>query len=271
MAQIVDILRSESRTLVEEFTLAAAQGKGTAQEIADFREHAVQSFVRRFYPSSYVVSKGKVTDLDGNQSNSIDCLVLNPEHPHLIDSGGKFRLIFADGCDAAVEVKPGLNRLDELHRGLAQGVSVKKIKRSKSPLLMASQKPDHIIQHSLYVPFFLFAVEAFDSQTLYEHVVKYYKDNAIPPELQLDGICVLNEGMLRHFTHSAFNPYGTSHAAGGKAGWCHEKWEDLSLLGFLLALDMAYGSVPRMTASVIGRVLRRASGTIMLRYVGDGA
>ena len=57
-----------------EEVLASAQGRGTPQEVADFRENSVQAFIRRFYPSSYVVSKGKVTDVDGNQSNSIDCL-----------------------------------------------------------------------------------------------------------------------------------------------------------------------------------------------------
>ena len=51
-------------------------------------------------------------------------------------------------------------------------------------------------------------LEAFDTQTLYEHVVKYYKDNAIPLDLQVDGICVLNEGILKNFKHAQFNPYG---------------------------------------------------------------
>lgn len=127
MTTLIEILKKEGKTLSEEFKVASSQGDGTSQEIADFRENAVHDFIERYYPSSHIISKGKITDLDGSQSNSIDCLILNPAHPNLIDSKGKFRLIFSDGCDAAIEVKPDLARTDEIHRGLAQGVSVKKV------------------------------------------------------------------------------------------------------------------------------------------------
>ena len=123
MSQLFEILKAEGRKIVEEFNLASQQGEGTPQEVADFRENAIQDFVKRFFPQSYIVSKGKVTDLDGKQSNSIDCLILNPAHPHLIDSKGKFRIIFADGCDAAIEVKPDLASTNELKRSLKQCIS----------------------------------------------------------------------------------------------------------------------------------------------------
>lgn len=96
LSQLLDILKAEGRAITEEFNLASKQGEGTPQEVADFRENAVQSFIARFYPQNFVVSKGKITDLDGAQSDSIDCLLLNPAHPHLVDSKGKFRLIFAE-------------------------------------------------------------------------------------------------------------------------------------------------------------------------------
>ena len=83
MSQVIEIIKSEGKTIADEFKLASKQGFGTAQEIADFREHTVQSFLARFYPNSYIVSKGKVTDLEGKQSNSIDCLILNPAHTKL--------------------------------------------------------------------------------------------------------------------------------------------------------------------------------------------
>lgn len=116
MTRLLNLLKAEGRRILEEFELASEQGQGTAQEIAHFRENAVQDFISRFYPASHVISKEKITDLEGNQSNSIDCLILNPAHPKLVDAQGKFRLMFADGCDAAIEVKPDLARYDELCR-----------------------------------------------------------------------------------------------------------------------------------------------------------
>ena len=170
MNQLLEILKAEGRRILEEFALASEQGDGTPQEIADFRENVVQDFVSRFYPASHVVSKGKVTDLEGYQSNSIDCLLLNPAHPNLIDAKGKFRLIFADGCDAAIEVKPNLARTDELKRALEQGISIKKIKRSKSAMLRPQGKPPHILEHSLHIRFYVFAVRSFDPLMLYEYI-----------------------------------------------------------------------------------------------------
>lgn len=96
MDQLWEILKKESGDIIREFELASSQGLGTPQEVADFRENVVQSFLSRFYLANHFISKGKITDLGGNQSNSIDCLILNPEHPNLIDSKGKFRLIFSD-------------------------------------------------------------------------------------------------------------------------------------------------------------------------------
>lgn len=81
--RFIDILKNEGRRIADEFELASQQGEGTPQEVSDFREHAVQGFISRFLPQSHVVSKGKVTDLEGNQSDSIDCLILNPAHPTL--------------------------------------------------------------------------------------------------------------------------------------------------------------------------------------------
>jgi hypothetical protein len=68
--QLLEILKAEGRRLLEEFKLSSEQGDGTPQEIADFRENAVQHFISRFYPASHVVSKGKITDLEGYQSRT---------------------------------------------------------------------------------------------------------------------------------------------------------------------------------------------------------
>jgi hypothetical protein len=69
--QLLEILKKEGSQIVDEFKLASEQGEGTPQEIADFRENAVQSFVARYYPQSHIVSQGKITDLDSLQSDRL--------------------------------------------------------------------------------------------------------------------------------------------------------------------------------------------------------
>lgn len=257
MSQLLEIIKSEGRTIVDEFNLASKQGKGAAQEVADFREHAVQSFLGRFYPNSYIVSKGKVTDLEGKQSNSIDCLILNPAHPNLIDSKGKFRLNFSDGCDAAIEVKPNLARMDELNRGLKQGISVKRVLRSKSAIMIKGNKPKYIIEHSLRIPFFIFTLKAFSPSDLCHHIADFYRNEGTPLEDQIDGICISEVGFIKNVKHKNLNVYGAPAPIGKNDGWYLEKWGESALLGLLLNLEYTFSSQPGMTDSIMKRVLTK--------------
>lgn len=269
MSQLFEILKAEGRKIVEEFNLASQQGEGTPQEVADFRENAIQDFVKRFFPQSYIVSKGKVTDLDGKQSNSIDCLILNPAHPHLIDSKGKFRIIFADGCDAAIEVKPDLASTNELKRSLKQCISVKKIRRSKTALLLSKRKPAHIVEHSLYVPFFIFALKAFDPTKLYSEILSYYTANGISLEHQVDGVCLHGIGMLKNVKHKELNMYGAQFPLGQNSGWYLEKWGEATLVGLLINLEYSYPSFPGISESIMKRVLKKMAD-FELERLGDG-
>jgi hypothetical protein len=265
LSQLLDILKAEGRAIIEEFNLASKQGEGTPQEVADFRENAVQSFITRFYPQSFVVSKGKITDLDGAQSDSIDCLILNPAHPHLVDSKGKLRLIFADGCDAAIEVKPNLSRTDELQRGLEQCITVKNVLRSKTAIMLSKNKPAHIIEHSLHIPFFLFAMKTFDPEKLYLKITEYYRQKSTPLEQQVDGVCISNVGILKNIKHNELNFYGEQYPIGQNTGWYLEKWKEATPLGLLLTLEYTFPSFPEMADSIMKRVLRKISRTVVLR------
>lgn len=268
MNQLLEILKNEGKQIIEEFNLASSQGEGTPQEIADFRENVIQSFVGRFYPQNHIVSKGKITDLDGNQSASIDCLILNPAHPHLIDSKGKFRLIFADGCDSAIEVKPNIARKDELHRSLEQGISVKKTKRSMSSILIPSKSKPEIFEHSLYIPFIIFSVNAFSPLKLYSEIAKYYAERSTPIEHQIDGICILGVGILKNIKYKELNYWSSDFPLGQNSGWYFEKWEELTPLGFLLHLEQSFSSYPNISESIMSRVLRKISST-QIERLGD--
>lgn len=259
MNQLLEILKAEGRRIIEEFNLSSWQGEGSPQEVADFREHAIQDFVARFFPQSYIVSKGKVTDLEGKQSDSIDCLILNPEHPNLVDSKGKFRIIFSDACDAAIEVKPNLARTDELERSLKQCISVKNTKRKETSILLVRRSPPHIVEHSLYVPFFIFTLKAFDPTKLYSEIVGYYRTNGTPIEHQIDGVCIHGIGMLKNIKHKEMNLYKADFFLGQNSGWYLEKWGETALLGLLISLEYSFPGFPKIADSIIRRLVPKIS------------
>jgi len=260
MDTLLDIIKKEGQNIIDEFKLSSKQGEGTPQEISDFRENAIQDFLQRFYPKNHIISKGKITGMDGNQSASIDCLILNPAHPNLIDSRGKFRLIFADGCDAAIEVKPDLKRTDELYRALKQGITLKKIKRSKSAIIFGSV-PKHIVEHSKYIPFYIFSGKSFEPKDITKKINEFYSKNKTPLEHQIDGICTLDYGFIKLVKHKELNLYGDDPNVGKKSGWFLESWGGIALLGLLTDLEYSYKSNPGVSESIMKRVLKNISTT----------
>ena len=266
--KLLEILKFEGKNIIQEFELASTQGEGTPQDIAEYREGAVQKFISRYYPCSHIVSKGKVTDFEGNQSNSIDCLILNPSHPNLIDSQGKFRLIFADGCDAAIEVKPNLAREDELHRALNQCISLKKILRTRSSIIVPTKRVKNLIPHSMYIPFVLFCIKSFPVEELYRRILAFYVKNNTTIEHQIDGICILDKGFILNIKHIELNLYQAPFPDGENTGWYFEKWGDATVLGLLLYLEHSFSSTPNITKSIMSRALDKMSITDIER-LGD--
>jgi hypothetical protein len=199
--------------------------------------------------------------LDGNQSDSVDCLILNPAHPNLVDSQGKFRIIFSDGCDAAIEVKPNLARVDELQRAMEQCRSVKRTQRSRSPLLVPSTKPPHLVAHSLFVPFYVFAMKAFEPQVIYREIATYCAQNSVPVEEQVDAVFVGGVGIIKNIKHVELNVYGSPAPIGGSTGWYFEQWGDATPLGILLSLEYAIPAVARLAEPIMKRVLTKIGKT----------
>ncbi|MFA6957898.1 MAG: DUF6602 domain-containing protein [Thermoanaerobaculia bacterium] len=206
MEKLVEILRAEAKTISEEFRKASSLGEGTSQEVAEFRENAFRAFLGRFYPAPYRVVKGKIHDSFGNgPSASIDSILVNPVHPHLIDSFGKFQLLLADGVDVAIEIKPDLSSTSELQRGLQQGVTVKQLRRAIGPILLPKRKPERVVQESLRVPYFVFAEKTWaDLPRLVRETESWYATNTVPPENQIDAFVILDIGVIRRVKHPDF-------------------------------------------------------------------
>jgi len=122
MDDLFALVRADAEARRLDFKSASIQGRGTPQEIATFRETALQSTLRTYFPFPFRVAKGGIVDSYGRISGSVDCILVNPMHPYTIDRHENFKLILADGVDAAIEVKPDISEKGELYRGLEQGL-----------------------------------------------------------------------------------------------------------------------------------------------------
>lgn len=181
------LLQIESQELSSKFAKASIEGRGTPQEVADRREAAVHTFIRKYFPFPFRIAKGNIIDSFGGRSASIDCVVLNPEHPHTVSEGNHFSVLLADGTDFAIEIKPDLTSKLEIERALKQIVSVKQLKRSiTNPLSFGKETINGVIfANTTYA----------DLGILLQTITQYYVENRIKRIHQFD-ILVINQRCL---------------------------------------------------------------------------
>ncbi|GGM81783.1 hypothetical protein GCM10010967_11910 [Dyadobacter beijingensis] len=92
----------------------------------DKKEVSVQDFIKSYLTYDYRIAKGHIFS-QTDASQSIDCVVLAPNHPDLLTP--KRKIILAEGVYAAVEIKPDIHNKAEFLRGLNQCKSVKALQR----------------------------------------------------------------------------------------------------------------------------------------------
>lgn len=258
------VFRRESRRLEIEFEEAKDLAEGTSQEVSELKENAFRSFLSRYYPSTYKLVKGKIYDTFSNSpSKSIDCIVVNPEHPRLIDPYSKYKALFADGVDLAIEVKPDLTNKKELNRAILQCQSVKKKRRAKTAVLLSDKpsprRPKELIQNSYLIPFFIFGdVGPKKPKTLINNITKIVNDLKIPLEEQPDGIFLMNKGVFNHIKYDYQYLY-TLSVNPVKVGWYLEEWNDLSLLGLLVRLAYTIKAFATIQEPIIKRYIKQVS------------
>lgn len=150
MEKIIELLRMEAKEIALSFKKASIEGEGTPQEVSDRREEALNKFLRKYFPFPYRVVKGNIIDSFGKRSNSIDCIIINPSHPYTVDvNNGKASIIFADGVDYAIEIKPDLSNNDEIKRSLNQIQSVKRLSRVRIGLAGTVEEKERAKKYQL--------------------------------------------------------------------------------------------------------------------------
>jgi len=252
MNDLYELLREDALQLSSEFRKASIQGRGTSQEIAEFRENAVQTFLARYFPFPHRIAKGKVRDSLGNIAASIDCVLCAPNHPHTVSARDKFSLLLAEGVDCVVEVKPDIADKTELHRALEQGLTVKKLRRTTTSLI---HKHHHLSNWAKRVPFGVFSMKCKASpiETGFE-ILEFYQERKIDPIDQADFVVVNDVCVLSNFVDKSLNRWNTEEFP-NQTGWFYEGWGKDTLAGFLLKLHQVAHASIKLQEDVLPRYL----------------
>ena len=269
MEDLFALVRADAQELRLQFERASIQGRGTPQDIATFRETALQGTLSNYFPFPFRVAKGGIVDSHGLKSTSVDCILVNPLHPYTIDRRENFKLIFAEGVNAAIEVKPDISQKDELYRGLEQGLTVKALRRDETALVAPEEEGEEAVEYSLRVPYFIFAMKAkADFLDTIDEILDFYSERDIDPLDQADAIVVDGVGILHNFPVPAFNYFIEDGLA--DPDWFIEFGEDDTLAAFLRRLTLVVPPVPHMADPVlIPYLFNRTTKVVSMSRIRD--
>lgn len=254
MSDLIELLKFEAKEINHLFDKARLEGKGTPQEVSDRREVAITSFLKKFFPFPYRIAKGNIRDSFGQSSASIDCVLLSPSHPFTTSDDLKYSIILADGVDLAIEVKPELNNIIEIERGLSQLKSVKELVRHNSgitPIPGLNDFTDEYASNAKRIPAILFSNKCYANEyNLIETIVSFYENNRIKKNFQFDMIAVNDRFIIVNSRKDSYFNY--KHL---NDGIYILNFGELTLSAFLLYLNQLPGCEMKMSTPPITHYL----------------
>ena len=152
--EFIKLLELEYNELKIGLAKASIEGKGTPQEIADRKEELFHALFEKYFPFPFTITKGNIIDSFNKRSASIDCIILDPSHPHTIDQKNKkASVIFAD------------------------------LTRVKNGVILPKDQNEYTYK----IPTIIYAEKTYDNiNTLIENILEYYKENKIKRLFQFD-------------------------------------------------------------------------------------
>lgn len=253
MSTLIDLLKFEGKEINHLFEKASIEGKGTPQEVSDRRENALNIFLKKYFPFPYRVTKGNIRDSYGKDSMSIDCVLLNPSHPHTTTNEAQYSIILADGVDVAIELKPNLNSESEIERSLTQIKSVKELTRVKSGFLSIGNKgTKEFKENSKKIPAVIFSNKTYKDKTLlFEKIVTFYEKNNIKREFQFDIIVINQDSLILNLKKDSY-----LHNEELGEGLYLFKYGELTIAAFLFYLNKFPQSQLRISSPVLEHYIK---------------
>jgi hypothetical protein len=194
-----DVMSSVSQKMQLDFAQLTAQithkpSKGTA------REEIVRRFLEERLPESLEMGAGEVVDTTGQRSAQMDLVVFDRLHCPRLVQVGDIRVYPVEGVQAVIQVKSKIDM-----PGLRD--SVENIRSAKRLMKSAFYKPTRVMDHWTqygktydYFPMtgYVFAFESIDIEALGKGLDELNRESAIPPEQQIDLVCLLDKGVIAH-------------------------------------------------------------------------
>lgn len=225
-SKLIELLETEAEELDAAFKKASIEGRGTPQEVSDRREELVKKFLGKYFPFPFQITKGNIIDSYGENSASIDCIILDPCHPHTVDiKTGRSSVLLADGVDFAIEVKGKLAG-KEIVRALEQIYTVKKLRRVQTGIVIK----EYETEQARRIPSIIFAFDDGDNcYNLLQKISEFYIKRGIKRIYQFDMIVLHDKIILNNnefFFDNLKEPYLLVYDSGTKT---------LALMLFLMA------------------------------------
>lgn len=219
--KIIEYIQDDAEELAREHLKASKLGKGSSDEVAEYREIIFKTVLEKYFPNTYKIGKGIIRDSNGNSGPSIDVIVMHPDHPRLARRKDKNDLILANGVEFIIEVKPDLSRKDEIIRGLDQIRKIKQLLRTDIVTLgIAGLNDSELSRLAERIPCIIWAEKTYTTlEKLSEVIKEHYKDENTPLIEQVDLVFVNDFGIINIAKHG-----GQSIVKNGKPGMYIEEY-----------------------------------------------
>ena len=99
-------------------------------ERGERRENALAEVLRKYMPDRYQIASGEVVAVSGETSHQVDVIIYDRFHSPLLTDANDTKVVPAESVYAAIEVKPNMSSIHELHEALDNIRSVKRLPRT---------------------------------------------------------------------------------------------------------------------------------------------
>ncbi|MCK9578006.1 hypothetical protein M0R01_00755 [bacterium] len=153
--------------------------------IGNSRETFIKEFIKKSFPSKFVIGAGEIFDSEGKCSKQCDVVIYDELMPVLDYSGSQQFL--AEGVFSHIEVKSNLTS-EELKTSLDVTKSVKSIKRKIDAIMHTGDLPQKVFSC-------VFAYNGISKEAARKTLDEYYKQET-EIDNKIDAICVLGEYII---------------------------------------------------------------------------
>ncbi len=194
-----DLMLSVAKKMESDFAAKTALINHSLTK-GEAREKVVKDFLSEYLPETYEIGTGEIVDTYGNTSQQTDLIIFDRLNCPKLIQYGDIRVYPTEGVYAVIEVKSMLdkNSLKDSILNIQKTKSLKKTayypKRPGSCTWSLYGKTYDYFPTMGYV----FAFDSMNISALAKELDKFNIENNIPPEHQIDAICILRNGLIGH-------------------------------------------------------------------------